>query len=79
MQKEIIHLKLFIKDYIDSLGLFDYLGLGIVALLFLFLFFASFLIKKRLLSATIIGILSFVVLFSGPFVVKVLLIYQIVV
>jgi hypothetical protein len=73
MQKEIIHLKLFIRDYIDSLGLFDYLGLGIVALLFLFLFFASFLIKKRLLSATIIGILSFVVLFSGPFVVKILL------
>jgi hypothetical protein len=73
MQKEIIHLKIFLQEYIDSLGIFDYLGLSLVAILFLFLLFLSFLIKKRLISATVVGILSFVILFSGPFVLKILL------
>jgi hypothetical protein len=73
INQEIAGLKVFFRTYIESLGVFDYLALGIVALLFLFLLFLSFMMAKRFWSATIIGLLSFIILLSGPFVAKILL------
>jgi len=73
LKKEILELKIALKEYIASLGMYDYIGLGVVFLLFLLLFFISIMARKKPIVATIIGFMSLVILFFGPLISKIAL------
>ena len=70
MKEKLAQYKLMFNEYIASLGIYDYLGLGAVVLVFLLLFLFSILLRKRFILATIIGFIGVFILLFGPFVSK---------
>ncbi|NWF66748.1 MAG: DUF2393 family protein [Campylobacterales bacterium] len=56
----------FIKDFIDSLILYDYIGFGFVFILFLTLIFIAILLKRNTFLTLFFTILSFILLFTAP-------------
>ena len=64
-------LKASILLYINNFGLYDYVGYALLILLFFIIILVSILLaKKSIISSLLMLVISFVVLFVGPFVLK---------